>query len=206
MSKTIIAQAREAGSKGAAGRLRREGRVPAVVYGSKGQSSLISIDEREFKTQLKGVTESTAISIKIGGKEVQAICKDVQRDLLSGRIIHVDFFELVKDQKLHAKVPLHLVGNPIGVRAGGILEHAIHDIEVECLPKDLPEKIDVDVSGLDVNMSIHVRDLKLGDSIRVLSSEDMIVAAITHAKAEAAPAEAEAAAATAAPAAAPSAT
>jgi large subunit ribosomal protein L25 len=180
----------EAGSGGAR-RLRREGRIPAVIYGRTGQAQPIDLDALEFVNSVRGISESTIVKLEIDGKSHEAFVKDTQRDITSGNILHVDFYEVESGITLRAKVSLHIHGNPIGVREGGILETPLHEIEVECLPKDLPERIDVDISDLKVNQSVHVRDLKLSADVRLISNEDQVVALVKFAKAETATAEGE---------------
>jgi large subunit ribosomal protein L25 len=105
----------------------------------------------------------------------------------------VDFYEIESGRVLRAHVSVHLKGNPTGVRDGGILEAPLHEVEVECLPKDLPERLIVDISELDVNQSIHTGDLKLGDGVKLLSPDDQVVALVKFAKEESAAASTEAA-------------
>jgi large subunit ribosomal protein L25 len=173
-----------------------------VLYGRSGASVSIDLDAQEFARGVKNISESTIVKVEVEGKSYDAFVKDTQRNIIDGNILHVDFYEVESGVALRAKVSLHLSGNPIGVREGGILETPLHEIEVECLPKDLPERIEVDISGLKTNQSIHVRDIPLAEGVRLLSAADQVVALVKFAKAEAAPAaEAEAAAAGAAPAA-----
>ncbi|MDR2028041.1 MAG: 50S ribosomal protein L25 [Treponema sp.] len=182
----------DAGSGGAR-RIRRAGRIPAVVYGRSGKALSIDLDALEFANNVKGISESTIVKIEIDGKTHEAFVKDTQRNIMDGSILHVDFYEVESNATLRARVSIHIQGNPIGVREGGILESPLHEIEVECLPKDLPERIDVDISDLKVNQSIHVRDLALGDGVRLISGGDQVVALVKFAKAETAAAEEEAA-------------
>jgi large subunit ribosomal protein L25 len=185
----------DAGSKGAR-RLRKDGRIPAVVYGRAGKALSIDLDALEFVNNAKGISESTIVTINIDGAARQAFVKDTQRNITNGQVLHVDFYEVEAGVTLRAKVSVHVHGNPVGVREGGILEAPLHDIEVECLPKDLPERLEVDIAELKVNQSIHVRDLKLGDGVRLISNPDQVVALVKFAKAEVEPvAETEAVAA-----------
>jgi large subunit ribosomal protein L25 len=149
---------------------------------------------------IRNISESTIVKVEIDGTSYDAFIKDTQRNIRDGQVLHVDFYEVESGVLLRAKVSIHIHGNPIGVRDGGILELPLHEVEVECLPKDLPERLDVDVSELKVNQSIHVRDLNLGEGVRVISGGDKVVALVKFARseAEAAPeAEAEAPAAAA---------
>jgi large subunit ribosomal protein L25 len=135
----------------------------------------------------------------LDGKPYDAFVKDTQRNIIDGSILHVDFYEVESGVALRARVSINLKGSAIGVREGGVLEFPRHEIEVECLPKDLPERIEVDISGLGANQSIHVKDIVLSDAIRVISAPDQVVALVKYAREEAvaAPAAEEVAAAAA---------
>ena len=194
----------DTGSRNAA-RLRKQGRLPAVVYGRSGQAQVLDLDALEFTKAVKGISESTIVTLKVDGASHDAFVKDAQFDIVSGRVMHVDFYEVESNKLVRAKVPVHLTGTAAGVREGGILENPLHEIEVECFPRFLPEHLDVDISGLKPNQSIHVRDLKLGADVRVLSNGDQVIALVKYAKAETVEAAAEAAPAVAATAAAPAA-
>ena len=201
----INAGAREVGTKGALNELRRNGGIPAIIYNRHGKTKALSLNAKEFQKSLEGVSESTIVKLNVGSESFDCLVKDRQIDWLHGKILHVDFFEVEKGVAMRAKVPVHLVGTPIGVRNGGILENPIHEIEVECLPKDMPEKFELDIAGLEANHSIHVRDIVHADSVKLLSAADQVVVLVKFAKAEAesaATAEAAPAAEAAAPAAA----
>lgn len=202
--KTINAKARTETGKGAARKLRAAGRLPAVMYDGAGKATLVDIDEKEFGKLFHLITESTLIDVKIdGAKDIIAFVKDVQYDILSERVNHIDFYEVDPAKILRTRIHLKLTGSPEGVRLGGVLESGISEIEVECLPKDLPERIVVDVSGLQLNHSLHVRDLKIKEGVKVLTDSEQTVAVLKYAKAEVAEtpaAEAAAPAAAAAPA------
>jgi large subunit ribosomal protein L25 len=179
-----------------------------VLYGRTGKAISLDLDALEFVRGTKNISESTIVKVEVDGKSYDAFVKNTQRNIIDGNLLHVDFYEVESGVVLRAKVSLHISGNPIGVREGGILEKPLHEIEVECLPKDLPERIEVDVSGLNVNQSLHVRDIPLGEGVRLVSAPDQVVALVKFAKAEAvaAPtAEEAAAAAASAPGAAPAA-
>jgi large subunit ribosomal protein L25 len=166
-------------------RLRKAGRVPGVIYG-KGESIPIDLDGHELSGHLRNISESTIVQVNIDGAPHDAFVKSTQRNIQDGSILHVDFYEIEMGKLLRARVSVHITGNPIGVREGGILETPLHDIEVECMPKDLPPRITVDISDLKVNQSIHVRDIPLGDGVKLVSAEDQVVALVKFAKAEAA--------------------
>jgi large subunit ribosomal protein L25 len=198
MSQVVLAAKNRVGAGSSeARRLRKSGRIPAVLYGRSGKAIAIDLDAQEFARGVKHISESTIVKVEIDGKPFDAFVKDTQRNILDGNVLHVDFYEVESGVVLRARVSLHLHGNPAGVREGGILENPLHEIEVECLPKDLPERIDIDISGLKVNQSLHVRDIPLGEGVKLISGADQVVALVKFVKAEAAPAAAEAEAAAA---------
>jgi large subunit ribosomal protein L25 len=172
-------------------RIRRDGRIPAVLYGRSGKPIALDLDAREFVNRVKNISESTIVKVEIDGQAHDAFVKDTQRNIINGNIIHVDFYEVESGTALRARVSVHIHGTPAGVREGGVLEFPLHEIEVECLPKDLPERIDVDVSELKVNQSLHVRDIVLGDGVRLISAADQVVALVKFARTEAAASPAE---------------
>jgi large subunit ribosomal protein L25 len=185
MSQVVLAARSRAGKGSAeARRIRRSGRIPAVLYGRTGTSIAIDLDAHEFSNRVKNISESTIVKVEVEGKAYDAFVKDTQRSITEGAILHVDFYEVESGVTLRAHVSLHLVGNPVGVREGGVLESPLHEIEVECLPKDLPERIEVDIAELKVNQSIQVRDLKLGEGVRLLSNEDQVIALVKYAREE----------------------
>ncbi|GMO60463.1 MAG: 50S ribosomal protein L25 [Termitinemataceae bacterium] len=199
MSSVVFkAKKRDAFGSANSGRLRKNGRLPGIIYGHS-DTIAVDMDAKEFSGGIKGISESTIVKVDVDGVSHDAFVKDTQRNILTGDILHVDFYEIEMGKVLRTNVSVHTYGNPIGVRDGGVLETPLHNIEVECLPKDLPEIIKVDISGLGVNQSIHVKDLKLGDGVKLISSMEQVVALVKFAKrdasAKAAEASAEAAAA-----------
>ncbi|UTC73983.1 50S ribosomal protein L25 [Treponema sp. OMZ 792] len=196
----LNANERSTYGKNAAVKMRRAGRIPAVMYDRHGKSVSLDVDEREFMKLFKLVTESTIVTLNAAGKDYEVFIKDFQHDIVTDKIKHIDFYEVERGKTLRTKVKIRLEGSPEGVRHGGILETGITELELECLPKDLPPRIVVDVSALDVNQSLHVRDIKLPEAVTVLTSDDITVAAIKFAAAEtstpAAEAEGEEAAST----------
>ena len=198
MSKVVLqAKSRQNYGSAESRRIRKSGRIPAVIYGRSGKSVSIDLDSTEFVKGTKGISESTIVKVDVGDKSYDAFVKETQRNIIDGNILHIDFYEVESGVALRAKVSLVFIGNPVGVREGGMLETPLHEIEIECLPKDLPERIEIDISNLKANQSLHVRNIPLGQGVRLLSNPDQTVALVKFAKAEAAPA-AEAAAADAA--------
>ena len=199
MSQVVLkARNRENKGKGEARKIRRAGRIPAVLYGRSGKSVSIDLDTLEFLSGVKGISESTIVKVEVDGKPYEAFVKDTQRNIMDGKILHVDFYEVESGVSLRAKVSIQLKGNAIGVREGGVLEFPLHEIEVECLPKDLPERIELDISNLGANQSIHVRNLVLAEGVRVITNSDQVITLVKFAKEEAKAAPAAEGAATAA--------
>jgi large subunit ribosomal protein L25 len=185
MDQSVLkAVAREQTTKGELNRLRAGGQIPAVIYGGGESATQIFLDEKEFMKVASGISESTILGIDVAGTRRRAFVKARQRDSLTNKIIHVDFLEVFSGRMIHARVPLRLVGTPAGVREGGILENPAHEIEVQCDPDYLPERIDVDVSELHANHSIHVRELPALDKVKVLSSPELVVAVVKFVKEE----------------------
>lgn len=183
-NRTFNASVRAERGKGPIGRLRKSGRIPAVIYGGSGEPKAISLDEKEYVKEHHGLTESTIVTLKIDGAEHTVVVKDAQSDILSGKVLHVDFYEVEKGKALRARVSCRLIGIPEGVRMGGVLENPTHYVDVECDPTILPERIDVDVTKLQPNQSIHVRDLNIDERVKVLSSPETVIALVKYMKEE----------------------
>jgi large subunit ribosomal protein L25 len=200
--KTLNAESRGRLGKGESGRLRRRGRIPAVVYGHR-EPLAVSIDEHEFDTKFQHISESTIIRLQVGDQEREVLIRDFQEDAVNGRVTHIDFYEVDKNRILRTNVSVQLTGAPVGVKEGGLLEHFVHEVEVECLPAQLPEKIVLDVNELRLGHSLHVRELPPLEGVRFLNSPEQVVCAVVHKRMEvekpveaAAPVEGEEAAAT----------
>ena len=182
MEQTLLgAEERTAFKKGASRRLRREGKIPAIIYG-RSANAPIFVDAHEFRTKFKTVSENTIINLSVGDKAYDVLVKDFQEDILTDTIVHIDFYEIEAGKVLRTNIPVRLEGTPAGVREGGILEHLLYNIEVECLPKDIPEKIEIDVSELGIGDSIHIEALTVPDGVRVLTASDQVVVAVTALK------------------------
>jgi large subunit ribosomal protein L25 len=184
--------------KSAARRLRAAGRLPAVIYGRGLESVPISVGEAEF---LRAVPEtawlSTLIQLKVeDGGSVEAnpsvMIMEVQRDPVKRRVLSVDFHSISLQDKLHTHVPVIHVKQSPGVRLGGILEHMMHEVLIECLPTDIPDHLEVDISGLSIGDAIRVKDLVVPPGVQILSpADDMVVLVAPPVKMEAAPAAVE---------------
>ena len=172
---TLAFQERKELKKSASRRLRVSGKIPAVVYGQEGAVP-IAVDAHEFTLRFAEFGENTVIRLQNGKTVYEVLVKDYQDDILSGKIQHVDFYHVSATKTLHAKVPVRLDGTAVGVRNGGLLEHVTHEIEVECLAKDIPHEVRVDVSALDLNAGFYVRELKLAANVKILTNPDTVLA------------------------------
>lgn len=188
---SLSASARTSGGKGAARTLRRDGQVPAVIYGHSRQPQSLSINARELKRLLDHVTGSTVIELTVDGKVSRTLIRDIQRHPVRREVIHVDFQELVAGEKVTVDVPIIYRGTPAGVREGGILDQIMHELTISADPTNIPDHIEVDVSGLTIGHPLHVRDLTLPGNIEVLDDADATIAVVSAPKtsAEAAPTE-----------------
>ena len=176
----LVAEVRDATGKGVARKLRAAGRIPAVVYGKGVESKAISIDPSALQRVLQsgGAGMNTLIELSVDGTTRTVLVKELQREPVRGRPIHTDFYLVDLEKKVEVSVPIHLVGRPQGVELGGILDHPLREIELECLPLAIPESVSVDVSELDVGQSVHVRDLELPEGSSVRTDVNLAVASV----------------------------
>ena len=176
----VVATPREGKfNKNAARRVRAGGKIPAVVYGAGQDSVAVAVDPKIITKILHSDSgHNTIFDLDISGSAtVKAMIVDWQNEPLKGALLHIDLKRIAMDKAMVVSVPVQLVGVPIGVKAqGGILEHVLREVEIECLPADIPGHLDVDVSNLEMNQSIHVSDLPHSGSIKFLTDEGLTVA------------------------------
>lgn len=199
---TIEAEPREDFGKNCSRRLRRSGRVPAVVYGGGGPAIPIAVDPKRLLPIVHSEAGHTAIlNLEIRGKApARVMLKDWQVDPTHGGLLHVDLVRIARDTKLKLKVPIHVTGEPKGVKVqGGIFEFVLREVEIECLPDGIPEHVAVDVTELMIGRHLRVSDLPLGAGVKVLTDPGRVVAHVVALRAEEKPAEAVAEAAAAEP-------
>jgi large subunit ribosomal protein L25 len=157
---TLKAERRANIGTGAARQLRRQGQIPAVIYGHGREPECLAIETAELEKVLAGIAGSTVIELKTGSKKQRALIREVQRHPTRPDILHIDFLEVHAGEKLTVKSPIRLVGSPEGVRnQGGVLDQITRELEIRVLPKDMPEFVEVDVTELTVAHSVHVRDI-----------------------------------------------
>jgi large subunit ribosomal protein L25 len=196
-------QERNPGNKNDARRVRRDGKIPGVLYGAAKQAVPVSLDPRQVSRILHSQSgHNTIFELKLNGEHTKAMIVDWQYEPIKGSLLHVDLKRIAMDQKLHVKVPIVLRGEAEGVKTqGGILEHALREVEIECLPQDIPTSIETDVSHLVFGKVLRVADLPHNEKLKFLTDPNRPVALIISVKEEVAPTpEAVAAEAGAAPA------
>ena len=167
----LVAELREDRGKGASRRLRRQGKVPAIIYGAGRPPRALSFDQNKVLKQLENESfYSSVLSIKVNDKRQAAILKDLQRHPAKHLIMHMDFQRIVEDEEIKLNVPLHFVceeSAPGVKQGGGKVAHLINDIEVACLPKDMPEYLEVDVAELELDAMLHLSDIKLPKGVEI---------------------------------------
>ena len=203
MERKLKAELRDHIGSAEARRMRAGGRVPAIVYGHGADALPVSVDALELLHLLH--TEAggnVVVEMRVDHDRFLVIPREIQRDHLRGRFIHVDFLRIARDEKITVEVPVHLVGDSRGVREGGVVEHHLWNLQVECLPQDVPTSIEADISGLGINESLKVADVEAPPKGAILTAPDEIIVSVVppqvlrveeeEAAAEGAPAEGEA--------------
>ncbi len=186
----LVAEFRDAQGKGASRRLRHENKVPAILYGGHREPRALALDHTKLLLLLDNERfYSTIINLKVGNANQAAILKDVQRHPARNAIVHIDLQRVLDDEKIRITIPLHFNGAAAspGVKKGGVVSHLRSEIEVSCLPKDLPESVEVEIAHLDLNQMLYLADLKLPEGVEILElthGRNAPVVSIHHARAE----------------------
>jgi len=173
--------------KNEARRLRASGRVPAVLYGGKGQAITLSVNTKQVNAILRSESgHNTLFQVDLNGKHEPAILKDWLNDPVSGNLLHVDLLRVAMDVRMRVKVPVHAFGDPAGVKVqGGVFEVVTREVEIECLPGDIPSEFKADVSGLMLNQALRARDLQIDTSkMKLLTDPEQVLAHVVTLKVE----------------------
>jgi large subunit ribosomal protein L25 len=189
----VKADPRTVGSKNAARRLRREGKIPAVLYGPKTPPVPLQVDKKDFSTRVATLEGSHLVRLKSADPalaEKVALVKDFQFHPLSGDVIHTDLYEVDLAARITVRVPLRFTGKAAGVVRGGILQPIVREIEVECLPLDIPNAFNVDVSALDIGDSVHVEEIPMPEGVSAVYESNFAVVTVVTPSVEEAPAAA----------------
>ncbi|WP_025772514.1 50S ribosomal protein L25/general stress protein Ctc [Thioalkalivibrio sp. HK1] len=184
----VLATTRPDKGTGSSRRLRREGRIPAILYGGGDDALAIAVDGNRIHRQLQNEAFiAHVLTIKIEDKESQAVLKAVQRNPATHRITHLDFQRISAQSEIHIHVPLHFLNEEqcAGKKAGGVVTHLLVEVEIGCLPKDLPEFIEIDLSNLNIGESVHLSELPLPDGVRLMTlahnpDNDQPVVSVQH--------------------------
>ncbi len=177
----MICEKRETRPKGSVNALRRNGRVPAILYGPQTKPTALAVSGAELKARVASAARSPVIRLKSGSSELDGkhvVFKDIQRGPLSGDIVHADLYEVDLKRPLRVSVPLKFTGRAVGVTDGGILQPLVRKVAVECLPLEIPESIDVDVTALGIHDVIHVSMLKFTGNIKPIYDSDYAVVSV----------------------------
>ena len=175
----LTAATRQDKGKGVARKLRAAGKVPAVMYGHGETTRSLTLDAHELQLLFSKVHwENTLITLDIDGESVSTLVREVQSHAYKNDVLHVDFYQIHANEKLEVEIPIRLHGTPAGIKLGGMLSHSINDLLVRCLPANIPDHIDVDVSHLDLNDAIHVSDLALPTGVESVIDGDRVVCVV----------------------------
>lgn len=183
-TQTLQAETRKRTGSGVLKQMRREGYLPSVVYGKGSENVNIKVSTKALTDMLAhSASESILVDLEIDGGAAQtAFLQSTQHNPLSGALVHADFLAVTEGMKISASIPVELHGEPVGVKAGGIIEQLIRDLEISCSPKDLPEKIDADIEHLAVGDSITIGDLALPDGVEPSLASDVLVAIVNESR------------------------
>jgi large subunit ribosomal protein L25 len=187
MSEIVVpAESRSETGKNANRRLRSRGMIPGVVYAEGKEAVAVAVSPRQIGMVLRSAAgENTLFDLELGGSLRKVILKEFQREPLRGKILHADFYEVALDKAIEVKVHVELEGTPVGVKLqGGIVDFVTRELEVSCLPADIPEKITVDISHLELNKHLRVSDLRISDKVKILADADVVIAHVVLPKAE----------------------
>jgi large subunit ribosomal protein L25 len=176
----LTAEPRAGVGKGAARKARAAGKVPAVLYGPEVQPKRVAVDARELWHALHtDAGTNVLINLQVDGDTFLTMPREVQRDIVRGTLLHVDFLRIRRDVAIQVEVPVHLVGESHGVKEGGVVEHHLWELRVEVLPTDVPESVEADISGLGIGDSLHVSDIKVPGNVTVITPlEETLVSVV----------------------------
>jgi large subunit ribosomal protein L25 len=193
----VAARSRNLMGKNANRRLRAEGFIPGVLYGAKQEAVALAVSPKEIGAILRSASgENTLFELDLGGSRRKVILKEFQVEPIKGRLLHADFYEVALDKLLTVSVHVEVTGTPVGVKVqGGVLDYVTRELEVECLPADIPERIVVDVSELEIGKHVRVSDLTAPKGVTILADPDIVVVHVVAPRAEEVPVAAEVAAA-----------
>jgi len=180
---TFTGEIREENGKGKARQARAGGRIPGVLYGAQADTIGISVDRKETERVLRHLVSHNVMADLVLKKSdsqetIKTIVKEIQIEPVTREILHIDFYRIRMDKPVTMEIPVHLTGESIGVKQGGILDHGLRELKIEALPANLPDKIDVDISALNIGDALLVKDIKLPETVRVIDDAERVVIAV----------------------------
>jgi len=176
---SLTADLRTESGKGPARRTRRDGKIPGIIYGPEVDPLSIAIDEKVFRNAMKLSTSSSIFKLDVDGKENKVVVRDLQRDPITCRVIHIDFHAISMNRPINISIPVKFVGTPRGVKTdGGIMTVPMRELEISCLPVNIPDELEIDVSDLGIGDSIHVSDLEI-ENVEISSEKRRTVVVIS---------------------------
>jgi large subunit ribosomal protein L25 len=182
----VAAESRTETGKNVNRRLRVRGLIPGVLYGARKEAIAVAVSPKEIGSILKSASgENTLFDLDLGGSRRKVILKEFQLEPIKHRLLHADFYEVALDKQLQVKVHVEIRGVPVGVKTqGGVLDFVTRELEVECLPTEIPERIAVDVSELEIGKHLRVSDIKVSDKVKILTEPDIVVVHVVAPRAE----------------------
>jgi large subunit ribosomal protein L25 len=181
MEAILQAEPRSETGKGPAHRLRANGRVPAVLYGAGVDPTPIHVSALDLLHVFHAMGQaSVLVDLKLDGLEYLTIAREIQRDLIHNRFIHIDFMAVNRDEKITVSIELHEIGDSVGVHAGGVVDHHLREVEVECLPVNVPQRIEFDITRLRIGDSVRVGDLLPPEGVEFLTDADTMILAVVE--------------------------
>jgi large subunit ribosomal protein L25 len=183
METKLTAELRSDTGKGVARKLRANGKVPAVLYGQGLDTTPLVVDARELLHLLhSGAGANTLVDLVVDGEQHLAIPREIQRDHIHSKFLHVDFLAVSRTETIQVNVPIHEFGDAVGIREGGVVEHHLRELQVECLPQDVPDQIEIDITDVELGGMIHVREVVAPEGATILTNpEDAVLSIITPA-------------------------
>lgn len=180
METKLIAERRSDAGKGVARKLRAAGKVPAVLYGQGVDPTPLTVDSRDLIHLLHSSAGSNVlVDLVVDGEEHLAIPREIQRDHIHSRFVHVDFLAVSRTQTITVSVPVHETGDAVGVREGGVVEHHLREVQIECLPQDVPDQIVIDITDVELGDMVHVSDLEAPKGVTILTNlEDAVLSVV----------------------------
>jgi len=178
MASILAVQERDASKKSIARKLRKDGKIPAVLYGKNANGKPIAVDERDMHRIFQEVGRNAVIQLDLNGEKYSVITHDVQFDHLKREYVHFDFLEVDMDQKMDVGVPIHFLGEEEAAKGGGVVQHHLNEVTVRTLPSEIPSMIEIDVSRMQVGDVLKVKDIKEDSAYEVLNNDDDVIVSI----------------------------